>query len=153
MNKPIRISHFLSFFFRNVFSYILVGVSTAYLIYYRYYNKELAMEYFFWLSTVLGVLQWVLLQKLTTYVYFDREHQCLVAFNKEDGERNVYPLQNLWRVRRFRWYTLLTFSDNRRLFYLAGASFPILGEGGESYIPSLRKRAKSNRRKARETTA
>ncbi len=110
-------------------------------------NGNYVLRLFCILFFICLVFQTILFFSLFTYVFFDRENLTIIAYNSEKGKKKVYSIEDLWRVREGLIYTVLVFKGKRKIRYLAKAS-SIFEEDGESYISSLKKRAKKNRQAA-----
>lgn len=142
----IRLSNIFSFSLK----YILPCFGLIFCLYFFIESTNERNYIFQWFSILIFigfVFQTVLFLRLSTYVFFDRENLNIIAYNSEKGEKKVYSIGDLWRVREGLIYTVLIFKGKRKIRYFEKAS-SIFEEDGESFISSLKKRAKKNRQTA-----
>ena len=146
----VRLSNIFTFSLK----YILPFFGLIFCLYFFYIStiesEGTLIKWFCLLYFVCIVFQTVLFSRLSTYVFFDRQHLTIIAYNSEKGKKKVYSLEDLWRVREGSIYTVLIFKENRKIRYFEKAP-SIFEEDGESFISSLKKRAKANRKLAKPT--
>ncbi len=148
----VRLSNIFSFFLKYIFPFI----GLIFCLYFFYISttegEGTLIKWFCLLYLICLVLQTILISRLSTYVFFDRQHLTIIAYNSVKGEKKVYRLEELWRVREGVIYTVLVFKGKRKIRYFEKAP-SFFEEDGESFISSLKKRAKRNRIAAKKQSA